>query len=144
MTTDVCETWYDLLPALPTLTVRQDPHRLDTGVLGEALERRHRDRGGQEVWPLATHDEVEVQIPDVWSQVNNDDRGVQPTGWAPDMSTLMPPVSSTTVPGQNHGQPLQCQGNPRPPSLQLNPHLRRQSLNQSQFQQPQHQPQLQL
>ena len=53
------------------------------------------------------------------------------------MSTLMPPVNSITVPRQNHGQPLQCQGTPRPPSLQLNPHLWRPSLNQSQFQQPQ-------
>ena len=54
------------------------------------------------------------------------------------MSTLMSPVNSTTVPRQNHGQPLQCQGTPRPPSLQLNPHLWRPSLSQSQ------QPQLQL
>ena len=94
---------------------------------GRSTGEKSQDRGGQEVWPLAIHDEVEVQIPDVWPQVNNDDRGVQATGWALDMSTLMPPVNSTTVPGQNHGQPLQCQGTPRPPSLQLNPHLWRQS-----------------
>ena len=105
---------------------------------GRSTGEMSQDRGGQEAWPLATHDEVEVQLPDVWPQVNNDDRGVQSTRWTPDMSTLMPPVNSTTVPRQNHGQPLQCQGTPRPPSLQLNPHLWRPSLSQSQ------QPQLQL
>ena len=54
------------------------------------------------------------------------------------MSTLLPPVNSTAVPQQIDGQPLQCPEAPRPPSLQLSPHLWGPSPSQSQ------QPPLQL
>ena len=84
------------------------------------------DRGGGTVWPLVTHDEVEVQIPDGWSQAKDDNRETQVPGWTPNMPVLRPPVPNAAVHGQNHDLPQSHLRMPRPPRLLLNPQLWRQ------------------